>query len=147
MNDFDRHLYSHNHIKGCWEHHLEWCPKYRYNSLRKDSIWEDCEAILKQVAAEHDWEIVELAVMPEHVHVIIRTHKPENPSKILFFLKGRSAYELFNKHPNMRLRYPQGHFWSRGSFARNIGADIETERNYVRKQADIHQTNLQKWAS
>jgi len=147
MNDFDRHLYSHNHIKGCWEHHLEWCPKYRYNSLRKDSIREDCEAILKQVAKEHDWEIVELAVMPDHVHVILRTHKPENPSKLLFCLKGRSAYELFNKHPNMRLRYPQGHFWSRGSFARNIGADIETERDYVRKQADIHQTNLQKWAS
>ena len=144
MND---NLYSHHHIKGCWEHHLEWCPKYRFNSLRKDSIREDCKAILKQVAKEHDWEIVELAVMPDHVHVILRTHKPENPSKMLFYLKGRSAYEIFKKHPNMRLRYPKGHFWSRGSFARNIGADIETERNYVRRQADIHQTRLQKWAS
>ena len=146
-NDFDRHLYSHNHIKGCWEHHLEWCPKYRFNSLRKDSIREDCEIVLKQVAEDHDWEIVELAVLSDHVHVILRTHKPENPSKILFFLKGRSAYELFKKHPNMRLRYPKGHFWSRGSFCRNIGVDIETERQYVRNQSDIHQTSLAKWAS
>lgn len=126
---------------------MEWCPKYRYNALRKPSIKEDCEAILKQVAEEHSWEILELAVMPDHVHAIIRTHKPEHPSRILFHLKGRSAYELFKKHPNLRLRYPRGHFWARGSFARNIGVDIETERRYVRKQADIHQTNLQKWAS
>lgn len=143
----DSNLYSHHHIKGCWEHHLEWAPKYRYNALGKQSIKEDCEAILMQIARERDWEILELAVMSDHVHVILRTHKPENPSDILFRLKGRSAYELFKKHPNMKLRYPQGHFWSRGSFCRNIGVDIETERDYVRKQGDIHQTNLTKWAS
>ncbi|HIH07911.1 MAG TPA: IS200/IS605 family transposase [Candidatus Diapherotrites archaeon] len=99
-----------------------------------------------QIARERDWEILELAVMPDHVHVIMRTHKPENPSGILFHLKGRSAYELFRKHPNMRKRYWGGHFWSRGSFCRNIGVDIEVERNYVRRQADIHQTTLQTWA-
>ena len=143
----DSNLYSHHHIKGCWEHHLEWCPKYRFNALRKQSIKEDCEAILHTIARERDWELLELAVMPDHVHVILRTRKPENPSDILFRLKGRSAYELFKKHPNLRLLYRKGNFWSRGSFCRNIGADIETERNYVRKQADIHQTTLQKWAA
>ena len=139
-------LYSHHHIKGCWEHHLEWAPKYRFSVLRKQSIKEDCEAILMQIARERDWEILELAVMPDHVHVIMRTHKPENPSGILFHLKGRSAYELFRKHPNMRKRYWGGHFWSRGSFSRNIGVDIEVERRYVRAQSDIHQMTLQKWA-
>jgi len=44
-------------------------------------------------------------------------------------LKGRSAYELFKKHPNLRLRYPKGHFWSRGSFDRTIGVDIETSHD------------------
>ena len=143
----DSNLYSHHHIKGCWEHHVEWCPKYRYNALRKQSIKEDCEAILVQIARERDWEILELAGMPDHVHVILRTHKPENPSDILFRLKGRSAFELFKKHPNLRLLYRKGCFWSRGSFIRNIGVDIETERAYVRNQADIHQTTLSKWAA
>lgn len=147
VNDFDSHLYGHNHIKGCWEHHFEWCPKYKFNALGKQSIKEDCETILTQIARERDWEILELAVMPDHVHVILRTHKPENPSDILFRLKGRSAYELFKKHPNMRLRYRKGHFWSRGSFCRNIGVDIETERNYVRNQSDIHQRTLKEWAA
>lgn len=86
-------------------------------------------------------------VMPDHVHVILRTYKPENPSDILFFLKGRSAFELFKKHPNLRLLYRKGSFWSRGSFIRNIGVDVETERKYVRSQGDIHQTTLHKWAA
>jgi len=143
----DNNLYSHHHIKGCWEHHLEWAPKYRYNSLGKQSIKEDCEAILFTTAKECGWEILELAVMPDHVHVILRTFKPTNPSDILFRLKGRSAHDLFKKHPNMRLRYPRGYFWSRGSFCRNVGVDIEVERNYVREQSDINQTTLNKWAS
>ena len=140
-------LYSHNHIKGCWEHHVEWCPKYRYGALQEQGIKEDCEAVLKSIARERDWEILELAVMPDHVHVILRTHKPESPSDLLFYLKGRSAYELFKLHPELKAQYWGSHLWSRGSFIRNIGADIKTERWYVRRQADIHQTSLSKWAT
>ena len=143
---FDRRLYSFHHIKGCWEFHIEWCPKYRYNALRKESIRKDCEAILLTIARERDWEVLELAVMPDHVHVVLRTHRPENPSNLLFYLKGRSSYELFKKHPNMRLRYPKAHWWSRGSFCRTVGADLEVARNYVRQQADAYQQSLANYS-
>jgi putative transposase len=135
-------LYSHNHIKGCWEYHLEWCPKYRKNALRKPTTRADCEEAILAAATAQGWELLELAVMPDHVHAIVRTHKPEDVSRLLFYLKGRSAYEMFRKHPNFRKLYRKGHFWSRGSFARSIGVDIETERRYVRNQADIHQRTL-----
>ena len=147
MKDFDSYLYGHNHIKGCWEHHLEWCPKYRYNALGKESVRQDCELAIRQAAEDIEAEVLELAVMPDHVHVVLRTRKPMHPSYLLFRLKGRSAYELFRKHPNIRKRYPKGHFWSRGNMGRTVGADIETTRHYVRNQRDIHQKNLQDWAS
>ena len=146
MSNFDRHLYSHNHIKGCWEHHVEWCPKYRFNALLGEEIKGDCEAILQSIAIERNWEILELAVMTDHIHLILRTHQPMNPSEIIFHLKGRSAYELFKKHPELRNQYWGGHLWSRGSFIRNIGVDIETERRYVREHYDIRQTSLKQWA-
>jgi len=145
--DLDRELYSHNHIKGCWEHHIEWCPKYRYNVLQKQSIREDCEAILYQICAEQEWKPLELAVMPDHVHVVIRTFKPMSPSEITFRLKGRTAHDLFKKHPNLEKRYPRKHLWSRGSFQRTVGTDLETARKYVRNQQDIHQKKLDVWAS
>ena len=147
MNDFDIHLYGHNHIKGCWEHHLQWCPKYRYNALRKPSIKADCEQAIREAAERKGWQLLELAVMPDHVHAVVRTTKPENPSNLLFYLKGRSAYELFRKHPNMRKRYWGGHCWSRGNFCRTVGADLQTARNYVRNQIDIHQKRLIDYSS
>ena len=139
---FSGSFVGHNHLKGCWEYDVEWCPKYRFSALGKASIRQDCEVIFYQIAREKCWSILELAILPDPVHVILRCSKPENPSNILFYLKGRSSYELFKKHPNLRLRYPKGHLWSRGSFIRNIGADINTQRRYVREQRDIHQKSL-----
>jgi len=121
---------------------LEWCPKKRYKILQKESIRQDCEQAIKEAAGRIEVELLELAVMPDHVHAVARTKKPMNPSYILFRLKGYSAYVLFHKHPNLRLRYPKGHLWSRGNFCRTTGADIETTRQYVRNQQDTHQRTL-----
>ena len=135
-------LYSHNHQKGCWQYHLEWCTKYRYNSLRKESIRQDCETAIQQAAEKRNWRIIELAVQPEHVHCIIETQAPEHTSKLLNYLKGYSSFMIFKSHPLMRLRYRKGHFWSRGSFSRTVGADLEVVCDYVRHQEDIHQRTL-----
>ena len=135
-------LVSHNHIKGNWEYHLEWTPKYRFNSLGKESIKQDCEAILLESASLKGLQVKELAVMPDHVHIIVESDNPQSPSEILRYLKGRSSYYLFRKHPNFRKRYWGGHFWSRGNFCRTIGIDRHITREYVRKQSDINQRKL-----
>lgn len=143
MNDV---LYSHCHIKGCWEYHLEWCPKYRINALGDEPKKKLVEVTMLKVASDLSVEILELAVMPDHVHAIVRCFKPVNPSYLLFRFKGRTSYEMFKAHPNFRLRYPRGHFWSRGNFCRTIGVDIKTERDYVRNQQDVHQTMLSSFS-
>ena len=145
MEYFDKHLDGHNHIKGCWEYHVEWCTKYRFNALRKDSILLDCERAIQEAANQKGWQLLELAVMPDHVHTVVRTQTMVHPSEILFYLKGRSSFELFKKHPNLRKRYWGGHLWSQGNFVRTVGADLEVARTYVRNQADIHQTKLNQY--
>jgi len=145
--NFDRSLYGHNYIKGCWEFHLEGCPKYRINALKDDSKKKLVEDTLQSVAVDLNVDVLELAVMPDHIHIIVRCFKPANPSYLLFRFKGRTSFEMFNQHPNFRKMYKKGHFWSRGNFCRTIGADIETERNYVRNQQDIHQTRINAWAN
>ncbi len=117
---------------------LEWCPKYRFNVLRKESSKVDMEAILKQIAAEHDRHIEELAVMPEHVHIVVRAKPSMNLSKATQLLKGRSSYEFFCKHPNMRLRYRKGHFWAPSTCYLTTGVvDLDRTRAYVRNQSDM----------
>ena len=138
----NRDLYSHNHNKGIWEYHLEWCPKYRKSIFEEEGIRRDCEEILRQAAKAIGLDVLELAVMPDHVHMISLSRKPADVGRVLFYLKGRSAYELFKKHPALRRQYWRGHLWSRGNFSRTVGLDVDKTRSYVRNQSDIHQTKL-----
>jgi len=141
-------LNSIGHAKGQWVYHIEWCPKYRYNLFRKEKNKQDMEEILQQISTEYGMKLLELAVMPDHIHTVIEVPPAMSLGKASNLLKGRSAYEFFRKHPNMRLRYPKGHLWSRGKFYRTTGSvELEKTRWYVRHQTDIHQRTLKEYAS
>ena len=139
MND----LVSGAHAKFQCVYHIEWCPKYRFNVFRKDESKTDMENILQNIAKENEMQIEELAVMPDHVHIVVHVAPSTSLAKATQLLKGRSSYEYFKKHPNLRNRYEKGHMWSRGKFYRSVGSvDLETTKQYVRNQFDIHQTNI-----
>ena len=124
-------------------YHIEWCPKYRFNVLRKQTHRKDMEVILKKIAQEKGMRIEELAVMPDHVHIVVHVKPGISLAKATNLLKGRSSYEMFRKHPNLRLRYRKGHYWSKGKFYRSVGSvDLEKTKTYVREQDGIHQTRL-----
>lgn len=140
MNVID--LYSHNHQKGYWEYHLEWCPKYRKKIFADELLRQDCEQILRDVASTKGVKLEELAVMPDHVHAIAVTSKPLSLSELEFYLKGCSSYKLLKKHPELRKQYWGGHFWSRSTFSRTVGLDGDKARRYVRHQHDVHQKKM-----
>jgi putative transposase len=114
--------------------------------LGKESSKADMETILKQVASEYKMVVEELAVMPDHIHIVVRTKPSMSLSKATQLLKGRSSYEFFRKHPNMRLLYRKGHFWAPSSCYLTTGeVDLERTKEYVRNQVDIHQRTLASW--
>ena len=124
-------------------YHIEWCPKYRFNVFKKEDSKQDMENILQQIASEYEMQVEELAVMPDHVHIVVHVKPSISLAKATQLLKGRSSYEYFKLHPKLRNRYTKGHMWSRGKFYRSVGSiDLETTKQYVRNQFDIHQTNL-----
>jgi len=127
-------------------YHIEWCPKYRFNVLQKKEHREDLETILRKIAEEKEMRIEELAIMPDHVHIVVHVKPKMSLGKATQLLKGRSSYEMFRKHPNLRKRYWEGHYWSPGKFYRSVGSiDLEQTKKYVREQEDIHQTNLRAY--
>jgi len=135
-------LVSGSHSIGQNLYHLEWCPKYRYNMFKREESKKLCEEVLHEVAKRHKIEIVELSVMPDHVHTLVGIPPTMSVSKALQLLKGASSRELFKRKPHLRCRYPEGHFWSPGKFYRSVGdADTETVIQYVRDQR-LQQTSL-----
>ena len=131
------------HAKGQWAYHIEWIPKYRRNVFRKERNKRDMEGILLNVAAAHGMHVLELAVQPDHVHVVVEVPPAMSLARAAQLLKGRSSYEYFRLHPNLRLMYRKGHLWTPGKFYRTVGdVGLNHMRAYVRNQGDAFQRTL-----
>ena len=58
-------------------------------------------ACIRKAAKEHNIEIVEINVMPDHLHILAKLSLTMTPSHALQLLKGRSAYLFFRTHPKV----------------------------------------------
>ena len=123
------------HSIGLNQYHLEWCPKYRYHSLRKERTKEIAKQSFYETAQKYDIVIHSLAIEDDHVHLFVSLPFSLSPAKAVQLLKGRSAHTIFSKMPNFRLRYWNGNFWSPGSFIRSISnVTSGAIKNYIENQ-------------
>ncbi len=136
--------FAFGHAAGQVVFDLTWCTKYRFQMLKRIDFFKACEASLRSAAERHGMEILELAVMPEHVHCIVQCSARFSAAQAAQLLKGSSAHDLFAFEPKFRMRLRRGHFWSAGYHVRTVGeADLETARDYVRQpHNDPHQQKL-----
>ena len=128
-----------SHSVGISMWHFEWCTKYRYKMFKKQEYLKLAEACIRRAASLHKITIIEISVMPEHVHIVIQISLNLSPAKALNILKGLSAKLFFEHHKKARLRYPRGHLWSPGKFAASLGfIQVEAAKKYVREQIEHH---------
>ena len=93
------------------------------------------EGCIRNVCNKHDIKILVVNVMPEHVHLVVKTSININPDKILQLIKGGSSYLFFRHHPKAKLRYPRGHLWSKGKFMASVGfTDLEVHLIQIKIQ-------------
>ena len=118
--------------------HIEWCTKYRYKMMQKEENRNLVNACIRQAAHRHAIKLLALEVMPEHVHSVAELPKSIDEEKAAKLLKGYSAWKIFRVKEHFRLRYPRGHFWSRGYMARTVGLDEEKAIRYVLAQQEHH---------
>ena len=128
-----------NHKVGINFWHMNWQTKYRYNMFTKFKYKNLCEASIRKAAKRHNIKIHILCVMPNHLHMMVTLPKGMSDVKALQLFKGCSAHSFFKNHPKSRLRYPQGHLWSRGGSAVTVGYNqISDTMKYILEQAKHH---------
>jgi len=111
-------------------YHLIWCPKRRSKVL-VGPIRNRLEQIVREVAAEHEWTVIELAIQPDHVHLFIRANPYTLPSDIPRLLKGRSSRYLRDEFSHLT-RLPS--LWTRRFFLSTAGkVSQETIRKYLER--------------
>src|SRR5215471_12687116 len=98
-------------------YHFVWCPKRR-RKLLVGPIYDRLKTIMEEVAAEHDWKILRLAIQPDHVHLVIRSNPYTLPTDIPRLMKGRSSYLLREEFPHLK-RMPS--LWTRSIFVSTAG--------------------------
>lgn len=132
-------LEHYNHKVGINFWHLTWQTKYRYKMFAKFEYQHLCEASIRKAAYGHNIKIHLINVMPDHLHLIATLPKGMSDEEAMRLLKGGSAYVFFKNHPKARLRYPQGHLWSRGGSAVTVGYNqLSDTVQYILEQAKHH---------
>ena len=91
------------------------------------------DPFFKKTAARHEVEIVELAMLQTHVHMVIRTPPRLDLPRLVQFFKGGSSYAA-SRQPNNTL----GLRWASEYPATTVGPkQLETVRSYLRGQ-ELH---------
>lgn len=112
-------------------YHLIWTPKRRKKVLVKD-VAKDCKAIIQQVCVSQNWQILELAVMPDHIHLFVRARPTDAAADIVNAVKGRTSHDLRAKHLHL-LKLPS--LWTRSYFASTAGnISADTIKRYIDAQ-------------
>ena len=102
--------------------------------MRKDNAEVFCKVAIEEVCKEHDIEIIILNVRSDHVHMIVDCPRTMCDAKLIQIIKGLSSYFLFRICPDLRKRYPRGHFWSEVYFCEGCGSYFERVFSYIENQ-------------
>lgn len=112
--------------------HVVWCPKYRRPVL-VGAVAIRLRELLDTKCAEHGWRIVACEIMPDHVHLFVKTRPKDSPSFVANQFKGMTSRVLRQEFPHLRSRMPT--LWSRSFFVASVGAvSAATVQRYIDTQ-------------
>ena len=115
-------------------YHLILVTKYRRDVLIAD-IKTELEELLKSMTEQFSGKIIEINIMPDHVHMLIDASPKHSVSSMIKGYKGVSARMLFMHHPEIKEKLCGGHLWQPSYFACTVSERSEDMiREYIRKQ-------------
>ena len=99
-------------------------------------IKEDIGIILRKLCQQKSIEIIEAQACPDHIHMLISIQPKYSVSQIRGYLKGKSGLIIFDRHANLKYKYGNRHFWSRGCFVDTVGRNKKAIKAYIQNQLE-----------
>ena len=118
-------------------YHIVWCVKYRHKILLND-IKDDLIDIIKNICINNNYELVEINVDLDHVHLFIGLSPQDSIPVVMKTLKGVSARLLNSKHKNelSKVLY-DGHIWSPSYYIATTSDNImDNIKEYIINQGN-----------
>ena len=84
-------------------------------------------------------EIIEAQACPDHIHMLLSIPPKYSVSQIMGYLKGKSSLMIFDRHANLKYKYGDRHFWSRGYYVDTVGRNKKQIQEYIKQQLETDQ--------
>jgi putative transposase len=124
---------SHTRYKVAY--HFAFIPKYRRRRL-VGRLKEKLTGMIKFCAQVNEFEIEELAIIPDHVYLVLAAKPRYSSAKIMNLVKGGTSKKLREMFPDMDETIWSGSFWADGYFVSTLG---EVNMDEVKKYVKQHQ--------
>ena len=116
-------------------YHLIWCPKYR-RSVLIGNIDTRLKELMLLKAQELGITIEQMEIMPDQVHLFIKTDPTLAPHYVVQQLKGYTSRVLRQEFPQLRSKLPT--LWTRSYYVESVGHISEPAiRKYIEEQKHV----------
>lgn len=123
-----------NVVYSC-KYHVVWCTKYRRTVLEKGAD-ERLKEVIMKVAKEFSIDIIEMEIMPDHVHLLMEVDPQFGIHRAVKIIKARSSKVLREEFSFVKSRVPT--LWTNSYFVSTVGgAPLEKIKKYIEDQKEV----------
>ena len=120
-----------NVVYSC-KYHVVWCIKYRRKVLT-NGVDARLNELLLEYAKKLSVDILEMEIMPDHVHILMEVDPQFGVHKAVKSLKGYTSKILREEFPYLRTKIPT--LWTNSYFVSTVGgAPLEVIKQYIENQ-------------
>ena len=114
---------------------MVWCPKYR-RSVLINGVDVRLKELMKETCDSLNVEIIEMEIMPDHVHILLEVDPQYGIHKAIKAIKGRTSRVLRQEFPWLRSRLPT--LWTNSYFCSTVGgAPLSVIKQYIENQKSV----------
>ncbi len=125
---------DHSIVYSC-QYHVIWCPKYRRKVLT-GALPDRLKALILEKQEEYGYTVINMEVMPDHVHLLLDVDPRIGINEIVGKIKGYTSHALRTEYPWLKKRLPT--LWTRSKFISTVGSvTLEVVQRYIDEQKDV----------
>ncbi len=126
---------SNSNVVYACSYHVVFCPKYRRKVLEQP-IDVRLKQIIQEVCDETGSYLMEMEVMPDHVHLLVECDPQFGINRLIRAIKGRSSRLLRQEFPSLKSRLPS--LWTTSYFVASVGgAPLSAIKQYIENQKNV----------
>ena len=123
---------NNNNIVYSCKYHVVWCPKYRRKVLIGD-VKARLKDLVKQICQENQFDLLEMEVVPDHIHLLLEVDPQFGIHKAVKLIKGTTSRILRSEFKHLTTKLPT--LWTNNYFVSTVGSTpLSIIKQYIESQ-------------